>query len=179
MRKHVLGLAVFSFIVGATAFVYAMFFGVMPITPVIETEDVSASPAVKTSCWKMKRESEIDSLKINQAVYNLQSKEFSWDIATPRSDQMLALHFFSKDERGTRYIKTETINARMAQRGVLRFNNTYQWMNKLKSLDNLYVVAEFYSDTARHPQFDAAHATAVTFNHGELAYPIVGNVEVR
>ena len=179
MKKHILGLMLFSFIVGATAFVYAVFFGVVRVVPVAGDEEVSAYPAVKTSCWMRKKESKADFLKVNQAVYNLQSKEFSWEIATPRKNELIALHFFSKDGSGMRYIETETVNAQMAQNGLLRFNNNYQWMNKLKSLDNLYVVAEPYADIARHPHFDAANATAVTFDHGELDYPIVGNVEIK
>lgn len=179
MKKHVLGLTLFSFIVGATAFVYGIFFAVSPVVPVAVEMPVAVSTYPATSCWKMKRDSSDVSLKVNQAVFNLQSKEFSWEIATPRKNAMIALHFFSKDGTGTRYINTETVNAWMAQGGVLRFNNTYQWMRKLKSLENLYVTAEFETGSAQTPKFDAANATAVTLDHGKLDYPIVGDVEVR
>lgn len=169
MKKHILGLTLFSFIVGTTAFIYAAFFRFVPDVTVAETPlSAPMYSAEKTSCWKMKRKTKADSIKVNIAVFNLQSRKFHWEIIASRNDAIIALHFFSKDGKVTRYVNTEMVNARLTQDGVLKFNNTYQWINELKSLDNLYVIAEYESEISRHPNFDAAKATAVTLDHGEL-----------
>lgn len=185
MKKHVFGLLIFGFIVSAAAIVYTVF-NAADVEEVFVVTNSENNSEVK-SCWKMNKEpkkSNTDSVKVNQAVFNLQSKEFSWELATPTINAPIALHFFSKDGKVTQYITTETINGKFAHNGLLRFNNTYQWMIKRKSPDNLYVTADFGSQYGHYgnnfqPEFDAANATAVTFNHGDLKYPIVGSVEIK
>ena len=184
MKKHIFGLAVFSLIVGAAAFIYAMF-NVVNVEEVFVVTNNQTHPI--KSCWKMKQESEkfiVNSVKVNQAILNLQTKEFSWEIATPETDSPISLHFFSKDGGRTRYITTEIVNDRFSRNGLLKFNNTYQWLNKRKSFNNLYVIAdsdslfEIYGEDYK-PKFDAIKATAVTINHGESDYPVIGKVEIK
>lgn len=190
MKKHIFGLAIFSLIVGATAIVYAALGSAScsmsaPVNEPVFVEVPQYSS--KTSCWKMKKDAaQTDGVfvKVNQAVINLQSKEFSWELAVSGSDAPIALHFFSKDGGNARYINTETISGKLAQNGLLRFNNTYQWISRRKSFGNLYVIAEFDSRAAifgssYQPTFDAARAVPVTVDLGELDYPIVGSVQVR
>ena len=177
MKKHILGLALFSFIVSAAALVYA-FFNVPEIVPVSEIITVSASqtiPASRINCQKL----QFKSVKVNQAVLDLQTKQFNWELATPDIDEPIALHFFSNDDKGTRYITTEQINNKFSHNGILKFSNSYGWLNKRKSYENLYVIAQFDSEAANYsenyqvygnkfqPKFDAATATAVTVNYGD------------
>lgn len=173
MKKHILGLAIFSFIVGTAALVYGLFAALLPTPRVapVETPSVTTYPSTK-SCWKMKQESKIDSVQVYQAVFNLQSKEFSWELTTTKSNAPIALHFFSKDGAGTRYITTETVNGSLAHNGFLKFNTNYPWMGKDNSFENLYVVPEFVPSGANYsnavqPRFDAANATAVTLDYGK------------
>ncbi len=177
MKKHIIGLALFSFIVSVAAIVYA-FFNVPEIVPVAEVITVSAqqSVPVRYSC-KMKRSNR--SVEIRQAVLDLQTKQFNWELATPEIDEPIALHFFSNDDKGTRYITSEQINNKFSHNGVLRFSNSYSWLNKRKSYENLYVIAQFDSEATNYsenyqvygnkfqPKFDAAKATAVTIDYGE------------
>ena len=185
MKKHVFGLLIFGFIVSAAVVSYAVL-NVSDVKEVFVVTNSETYPEVK-SCWRMNKQSKDsnnNSVKINQAVFNLQSKEFSWELATPETNAPIALHFFSKDGKETHYITTDSISGSIARNGLLRFNTTYQWMTKCKTLDNLYVTADFNLQYGHYgnnfqPEFDAANATAVTVNHGDLNYPIVGNVEIK
>lgn len=180
MTKHIIGLALFSFIVGVSAIVYALF-NVPEIVPVYEVINISApqyAPVKRTGC-KMNRASKINAIEIKQAVLDLQTKQFSWELATPDIDEQIALHFFSKDSSGTRYITTEYINNTFSYNGILRYSSSYNWLNKRKSHENLYVTAQFESELTNYnephqyhintsqPKFDARKATAVTIDYGK------------
>lgn len=178
MKKHIIGLALFSFIVSASAVVYALF-NMPEITPVYEVVSTPQYvPAERTRC-KMKKESKVDSIEIKQAVLSLQTKQFTWELETPDIDEAIVLHFFSKDNTGVRYITSETVNNSFAHNGVLRYSSSYNWLNKRQSYENLYVTAQFDSEATNYsenyqvygnkfqPKFDAAKATAVTVDYGK------------
>ena len=179
MKKHVLGLALFSFIVSASAIVYALF-SVPETAPVSEVITVSVPRySVNRSCRMKSKSDNAASIGIRQAVLNLQTKQFNWELATPEIDEPIALHFFSNDDKGARYITTEQINNKFSHNGILKFSDSYGWLNKRKSYENLYVIAQFDSEAVNYsenyqvygnkfqPKFDAAKATAVTVNYGD------------
>ncbi len=76
MKKHIIGLTLFSFIVVAATIVYSMF-------SLPQVEEVPAPAdyqhySSKTSCWKMKRESSEGndaSPFVTQAVFNVKTKK--------------------------------------------------------------------------------------------------------
>ncbi len=185
MKKHIFGLAIFGFIVVAAAIIYAAF-NVGKVEEIFVVTNNQNYPMPK-SCWRMKqdsKQSDDNSIKVKQAILNLATKEFSWEIAAPGIDAPIALHFFSKDSGEMRYVTTETVNGKFSRNGLLRFSNTYQWLNNRKSFNNLYVIADFdlrfeTHDEQYQPKFDSANATAVTFDYGEADQPTVGNVEIR
>ena len=183
MKKHIIGLALFSFIVGAAAIVYG-FLNFPRIIPVPAPEYISTTTTTTspTSCWRMKRahkEFRANSIEVRQAVLNLPTKQFNWELATPESSEPIELHFFIKDEKGTRYITTQQVKNKFSNDGVLRFSDSYDWLNKRKSFDNLYVIAQFESEATNYnenyqvygnkfqPKFDPLKATAVTVDFGE------------
>jgi len=172
MKKHILGFALFSFILGAAAFVYAMF-------NVVRVEEVPAPTypqtySSKTSCWRMKsqlRESNFGSPVIEQAVFNLRTEQFSWKLATTKTDLPIALHFFVKDSNKTRYIYSEQYIAG-SRDGELKFTSSRLSPDNLDSDENLYVIGEFVSPSERYnknfqPEFDASRATAVSLDYGK------------
>ena len=172
MKRHILGFAVFSFIVGATAIIYAMFNVVN-----VEKISVPAYPerySSRTACWKMRREaqeSNVGSPKIEQAVFNLNTKQFTWRLASPETELPIALHFFVKDADGTRYIGTERAMSSNLRDGTSHFTGSHSWLDNLDSDVNLYVIAEFvpaYGSYNKNfqPEFDASKATAVLFDYG-------------
>jgi len=189
MKKHIIGLALFSLIVGTTAFIYAMF-------NVVRVEEVPAPTYYQTysptkSCWKMKRElreSKFDSPKISQAVFNVKTKQLNWKLDAPAIDAPVVLHFFVKDEKGARYIASEqklssggrSGQVEMDKRaidsggrdGEVKFTSSYLSLDKLSSYENLYVIAEFFP-TAKiynknfQPKFDTERATPVLVDSGQ------------
>lgn len=178
MKQHLIGLTLFSFIVGTAAVIYAVF-NVPEIQPVHEIVSTPpAIPAERTYC-NMKKLSPFKSLEIKQAVLDADTKEFNWELAVPQRDEMIELLFFVKDGKGTRFLANEKVHSRSARKGVLRFQNSYPWLNSRKSYENLYVIARFESDAVNYeenfevkgnrfePRFDAAQATAVTVNFGQ------------
>lgn len=177
MTKHIIGLTVFSFIVGVSAIVYALF-NVPEIVPVSEVITTSAPHySMKNSCRTKSKSYKNHSIKIKQAVLDLQTKQFSLELATPDIDEQIALLFISKDSNGTRYITTEYVNNTFAHNGVLRYSSSYNWLNKRKSHENLYVLAIFESDTVQTrtesidnelpPNFYLDKAVPVTVDYGK------------
>jgi len=173
MKKHIIGFALFSFIVGTTAFIYAMF----NIVRVVEVPapTYSQTYSSKTSGCKMKRqlrESNFGSPVIEQVVFNLKTKQFSWKLAAPETDLPIALHFFVKDDNGTRYITTEQEMSSSLRDENLSFTGSYLPLDNLDSDANLYVIAEFVPTSRRYnknfqPKFDASRATAVSLDYGK------------
>jgi hypothetical protein len=168
MKKHLLGFALFSFIVGTAIFIYAML-------NIVNIEEVTApnySPnyySKATSCWKMKHESNrtnFGSPVVEQAIFNTKSKVLNWVLNTSNSDTSVALNFFVKDENGTRYVNSIFVPAAAYRDGLVRATSSYEWLDNLGSYDNLYVIAEPISFGERGKynlpmKFDANRATPV------------------
>lgn len=178
MKKHIFGLALFSFIVSATVVVYAIF-NVPEIVRVYEVVSIPQYVETERTYCNKREKVKINSIEIKQAVLGLQTKQFNWELATPDGNKLIALHFFSKDASGTRYITSEQINNKFSHNGVLKFSDSYSWLNKRNSYKNLYVIAQLDSEGVYHyenyqaygngfqPKFDAAKATAVTLDYGK------------
>ncbi len=166
MIKHYFGFALFSFIVGTTAVVYAMF-NVVNVNEVTVPNYSTYSPT--KSCWKMKRESResnISSPTIRQAVFNLKTKQLKWELAAPETNSKIALHFFIKDENGTRYINSMLALSFGNESGTIKATSSHLWLDNLESYENLYVIAEpvlsgAYIDKNFLPKFDQSKAVAV------------------
>ena len=166
MKKHFFGFALFSFIVGTAAVVYAMF-NVVSVEEVTVRNYSTYSPT-KSYC-KMKRElreSNVDSPTIKQAILNLKTKQLKWELAAPENNSKIALHFFIKDESGTRYLDSVLAPAYGHEYGTIRATSSYLWLDNLESYENLYVTAEPISTSAYknknfQPKFDQSKATAV------------------
>lgn len=175
--QHIIGLTLFAFIVSATAVICA-FFNVPEVTPVFEVKNSPVPPTVSTRyACQTKRWSR--SIEVKQAVFDWQTKQFNWELATPAVDEMIELHFFSNDGKNVSYITSERVNSKFSYNGFLKFSNSYSWLDKLSSPENLYVIAQFESEMKNYsenyqaygnrlaPKFDAAKATAVTVDYGK------------
>ena len=175
MKKHIIGFTLFSIIVGTAAFIYAMF----NVVNVAEVFVPTYTPTYQgKSCWKMKRdlkESNVGAPVVRQAVLDMKTKQLNWELAAPRTDSKIALHFFVKDESGTRYINSALAPESGFESGVIKATSSYLWLDNLDSYENLYVTAEFtswsnYKNKSNQPKFDAAKATSVMLNFGEQGY---------
>ncbi len=170
MKKHIIGLALFSFIVSAAAIVYAIF----SIPEIITVSAPQYIPAQRKHC-KMKRElneSEMNSIEVKQATINMKAEELNWEIVAPEINAPIALYFFSKDINGTHYISSTPVITEFSRIGKLKINKPFKFLYEPKSYENLYVIARFVSDSEIYnqnnlPKFDAAKATAVTVDYGK------------
>ncbi len=184
MKKHLFGFALFSLIVGMSAFIYAMF-------NVVRVEEVSAPnyslTAPAKSCWKMKRkfkESKIGSPIVRQAVFNLARKQINLEVLLNGSENAevnlpVVFSFFQKDAKGIHYIGSEhnsTISNSLHESDeglTTRITGSYDWLYNLESYSNLYVVAEFaptrtgFTKRNFQPEFDAYKAFPVMLDYGK------------
>lgn len=168
MKKHIIGFAIFSLIVGSAVFIKALFY--FP-----KETRVSYSYSTRNSCWKMKREGHpITNVPIvRQAVLNLDDKQINWELAVPETNSRVALHFFTKDSKGTRYLATELAPKGISGYPVLSYTSTYLGLiNNLGSRPNLYVVAEMIPSSDSQvrdfqPIFDENLATPVLVVSGK------------
>lgn len=181
MKKHIFGLAIFSFIVGAAAIVHAAFNvretnRVADVVPGIVFAQ-NNSPDIPTSCWNMKRESKgenPDQPFIKQAVYNVKTKMLKWRLADSEIDSLTTLHFFVGDEKGIRHIFSSTARS-SATDGKLNFSPGDATLDKISERRaNLFLIADVeavspFSDSvskSREAKFDASKAVSVTIDYG-------------
>ena len=169
MKKHILGLAIFSFIVFAAAFIGGLF----AFSKIDEVSMPQNLPIEKTHS-----DLNYDSIEIKQAVFNINTKKLNFEFSAPSRDEAIELQFFSKDDRGTRYIAAEQVQNKLSGKGVLRFVNSYERLNKRSKFENLYVIARFDSDSIKasenvwaggntfEPKFDSTKAVPVTIDYG-------------
>lgn len=183
MNKHIIGLIIFSFIVGMSAFI-ASFFVKMPQMPSIDPVNVSESRDYiyngTTSCRKKKRkprpkaENEMVFAKVSQAVFNLNKKQLDTQFMLERNDESVetvkvALHFFVNDKYGVQHISTEYVtlnpNFDLGDKAITTNASSFKWLNKLESRENLYVISEVVNSSTGNynnpPAFDSYEATAV------------------
>lgn len=182
MNKHIIGLIVFSFIVGMSAIV-AGFFIRMPQIPEIAPVRVSESNDYiyrgNTYCKKNKRKprpknSDLAFAKVSQSVFDLNKKQLDTEFIIERAndsteDVNVALHFFVNDRFGVQHIATEfvtlTPNFDLGDKAMTSKISSFKWLSNLESRENLYVMAEVidnnYSYEKLPPIFDTYEATAV------------------
>ena len=165
MKKHILGLAVFSFIVGTGAFVYGIF-SCSEITPVAVQKYV---PAERTHC-KFKREidqSENNSLNVAQAIYSVKTKTLMWQGTLP--NEKAARHFNLWVLDRVNFIFIGSIAAEnMADGKVYISDELNRSLDKIAPSDNLYMIGAGKNGEETHRfMSNARNAVPVTIDHGE------------
>lgn len=170
MKKHIVGLAIFTFIVGAAAIAYAIFNvpGTIPVSVVTQND----SPSKPTACWNMRRkasESNLVSPTVTQAVYDVKAKKLSWKLDSSDYSQTV-LYLFIADENGIQKtnLAFNAQNARGAEQEMSYSYSPYKTDSKI----NLYLMADTDSrylvsdESHRSIQFDASKAIPVTIDYG-------------
>jgi hypothetical protein len=142
MRKHILGFAIFSLIVGTAVFVSALVYKKVQKQYVYEVSE--------RSCWKQVRQTPINnpnSVKISQAVFNADTKQLYLEFSTPdaRTFDVKVTYTSIKNSKGGylyQYSKNVEINPnndfKASQSIILPEFNT----NKMQPADTMYVSIE-------------------------------------
>ena len=175
MKKHFTGIALFIFIIGISGFIANLFVQI-PTPKVFEITKTIPRYEDRAKCKKNYHQSEQSRVKLIQTVYNEKKKRiwvevFMENPSTTDSNE-IKLHFFMKDGNRTRFVSTETISLRSAsdiEKDMLSQHGYFQFdsLKKLKSCENLYVIAEAYSSAQKgrlvykDPEFDENKASAV------------------
>lgn len=155
MKKHLFGLVVFSFIVGA-AIVYRSVFVAAP-----HLKQNLAQTVTDNLNWKVS-----DKLYVKRADYDVKEDLLRWELSAPKVDSPVVLHFFIKDENGTRHIASgQGVNTCLIE-AKLEFTTYFSGLDNLKSYENLYVIAEFGTKAKVYkegykPIFDSDKATPI------------------
>lgn len=176
MKKHIIGLMLFSFIVSAAAIIYGVLNILFPVPEAVSVFVPQHNQVERTHC-KMKREikeQKISSPLITQAVFDQKMKRFSWHLARSEAKSAIVLHFFISDAKGTRYIDSVSAESSIGD-GELNYSPFYMNLDKIDSQANLYLIADNDADSTfngfhekRQPvEFDAGKAIAVTIDYGK------------
>ncbi len=164
MKKHIIGLTFFSFIIAITAAGFA-FFSPLKISQVLKPSYISQ--AEKSSVIQNEYKQ-----SVVQAVYNTKSKTLVWKLDSFDSHKLKALHWFVESESGVQEYLTFYCQD---SSGEFEVSPQTEIGKMLKTFPkaNQYLIAEKYrgnviSDGANSPfAFDASKAFAVTIDYGK------------
>jgi hypothetical protein len=175
MTKHIVGLILFSFIVGTSAFVAGLFYNASGDSV---TERTYTFGGFDSDCKKRKKRkrpphrhphfansvSESLDAYVTSATFDSVSDKFIattlFTRGTPEEFN-LDLHFFVRDEFGTRFIKTETLSA---SSWTNNYEDEFDWLTRFPQKDDLYVMAvvrPLEDDSVLAPAFDLTKATPI------------------
>lgn len=182
MKRHILGLALFSSIVASAIFVSWLFYNApAPAVAPVGQEEVVFSKS-KTNCWKDAPKANaggVSRVKVVQAVFNQRTNQLETELQVDGKIPAGAwvgvnLHFFEKEAGGTRYLTSESLSVltesdseKTAAHSVI---SSFEWLDRLDSRENLYVVAERVGGFGRKVEpsgFDAANARPVLLINGK------------
>jgi len=161
MAKHIIGLILFSLIVGTSVFVAG-------VSNYSSSVDVAKSYRLISKKKKKRRRRKRRcrphhrsvTVSVNQVSFNRNSEVLSASFDPSRyGNGVVKLHFFAKDSHGTRFLKTEHMP--YAGEGIESFKET-SWLSRIDRQQNIYVMAEVsrYPRTWSHqPDFDHGRAT--------------------
>lgn len=177
-KQHIIGIIVFSFIVGTFAIFSSIFVEIPRIDSVPVYEFNAKTYKKKRKCKRRKPKSERAfspvEVKIPQAVFDERTKNLTLDIFLKRQyaefqDVYVALHYFVNDRNGTRHLATEMVSYSNLLSSDRDFSNTkmvsYTWLRNLQSHENLYVIPEVSTEDYKYenypPIFNEYKATAI------------------
>lgn len=166
MKKHIIGLALFSFIVSAAAIIYAVF-NISCISIGTTRQDILIA----------EKQSETDMPIVTQAVYSIETKKLSWELNKSVLKRGTVLHWVLIDEKGIEklhsFYATEYLNGSQGEFNVGSTSVLSEMMSKISPNANLYLVIDTKSENGvsdemkRMEAFDINKAVPVTINYGK------------
>ena len=176
MIKHIVGFIIFTFIIGTSALIAALF---NPVQQNVRSVRVSRDYPVYTSrkrCRKRKKrkrrprtQREYRNLKVStgitQAVFNPKKNELttSHDFGneTRRFEREMVFHFYVKDGNNVRHVMSRPLPSHPVTKNSI---NWFDGLNGIVRDGNLYIMqtyGEVKGDWNNAPEFDEAKATPV------------------
>lgn len=171
MTKHIVGLILFTFIVGTTAIISGVFGSTQlpKKRTLINQKDnfkVYKKKKRKRRCRRKRPKPRLEKIEatVSQALFDKNTNQFITNIKFKNrsyAERDVDLHFFVKDKHGERYIKTETIPVSTSKQ---QYINKFKWLRSFGSSENLYViptVKTLNDGWTIPPSFNVAKATPV------------------
>jgi len=176
MKKHIIGLAIFSFIVSAAAIVYA----VLSVPEIVSVSEPQYILAERTHCKTKRqlRDSEVKSPIVTQAIYNVKTKKLSWQSNEADLGRGTVLHWVLVDEKGIQKLSSFFAKDYVKDsQGNYEVNYPFPMLDettsKVNPKANLYLVVDTKSsngintEARRMIEFDLSKAIPVTVDYGE------------
>jgi len=185
MKKHIAGFILFSFVVGTAVFaseVWKIFTEYEKIAPKREGNSYSKIKPVISETEATVGAIDKKSPTVRQAVFNLNTKQVNIELLfrdyVPAGEKInVKLSYFRNDSTGARFITSEIVsffpesfyNRNKDATAVVL--SSYEWLDRLDSYENLYVIAEFdgkypYSNRTA-PKFDTGFAKEILLFSGK------------
>lgn len=163
MKKHIFGLAIFSFIVFAAAFICGLF----AFSNVDEKVSVPLNfPAEKTHCdfGRERFESDFVSSSTAQAVYSVKTKTLMWQGTLPNEKKATHFNLWTRNRVNFTFIGSIAVE-NMAGGEVYISNELSKSLDKAIPADSLYMIG---ADKRNGEfEFNVDNAVPVTINYGE------------
>lgn len=162
MAKHIIGLILFSLIVGVSVFVAG-------VTNSSSSVDVAKSYrliAKKKKKRKKKRRCrhrQSEKVTLNQISFSRNSELLSASFDETgrafgyKDAQVVQIHFFAKDQHGSRFLKTEYLSY---EGDGIESSKETPWLTRIDRGQNIYVMAEAAQNSrfTTQPDFDSSVA---------------------
>ncbi|NNF00629.1 MAG: hypothetical protein HKN25_16545 [Pyrinomonadaceae bacterium] len=177
MIKHIVGFVIFTFIIGTSALVAALF---SPVQQKFKSVTVSSGDHYtykrRKRCRRKKRPKprphfkrsyrrELRSAGIIQAIYDVRNNTLttSHDVKkmSYRRKGATHFHFYVKDGAGTRHVATERVVSNLQAPKIV---GVFDGLKGLDTYENLYVISEYKSyrsNWSAAPRFDDTLAVPV------------------
>lgn len=150
MKKHILGLAIFSLIIGTAVFVSSVFYKQAKREYVYEVSS--------RSCWKKVNSTALNkpnSLKITQAVFNSNTKHLDIEFATPEMREVEIRVIYPSSNQNSKYLYQFSKNIDITPNSLFRANESIILpeidVSKLQKTDTMFISIEnkFETDNAQ------------------------------
>lgn len=164
MKRHILGLTIFSIIIVAAILFKSAF--LMTADNNFSPELISDySPVKKKSYCRFSHRAELPVVK--QAFLDYDTKRIDWQIYVPQTDAPIALHLFAKNADGEVHLVATEVMPIKGVNQVVKYSTVYTALSNFSPDESLYVVPETVSREAVNtmyfdPKFDENSAVPVT-----------------
>ena len=172
MKKHIFGVAIFSFIVGTAAILYGFLNVLFPVPDVNYlgfTPEYNSAEGTHCKFKSKINRAETDLPIISQAIYSVKTNKLTWKCT---SKKMEAVHIWVTDQNEPRYIRS--FFTENCTQGEVAANVSEVLSNpkKLPSQANLYLIPDATASpvldrTQRRMAFDIDNAIPVTIDYGK------------
>lgn len=162
MKKHIVGIAIFSFIVFAAAFIGGLF-AFSRIDEIFVPQNL---PAEQTHCdfGRERFESDFVSSSTAQAVYSVKTKTLTWQGKLPNEKAATQFNLWARDRVNFTFIGSIAVG-NMAGGKIYMPDELSKSLNKIAPSNSLYIIGADKNNGEF--EFNIDNAVPVTIDYGK------------